>query len=180
MITLNLLPPIKKQEFHLTQIYLMIKNLIIIILFLTIIAAITLLVTKLLLQNHFTKIVAETTLTTKYATTFNKSIKEFNQKLSAVDKIQKSHVSWTKFFINFAQLVPEDVGIDNVTINGNRILINGVAKTRSQFLKFKDNLEKSDLFSEIVTPLENLLKKDDVVFNLKASINLGKLQDYEY
>ncbi|OGY43420.1 MAG: hypothetical protein A2729_04590 [Candidatus Buchananbacteria bacterium RIFCSPHIGHO2_01_FULL_39_14] len=172
MITLNLLPPVKKQEFHLTQLYLMIKDLIILILLITIIIAIALLMTKLILQNHFNQIVAQTTMTTRYANIFNKDIKEFNQDLGAVISIQKNYHDWVEFFIQLNQLIPADVGLYNLSIKDNKILITGLAKTRQNLIQLKENFEESNLFAEVAIPLENLLKKDNVDFTFKATINI--------
>ena len=176
MITLNILPPRKKQELQLAEIYIIIKNSIILILFLTIIAAIILLLAKITLQNQFNKIIEQGTLTTKVAKVFNQDIREFNQRLAAVSKIQKDYIDWTKFLIGLTQLIPEDVKVDSITIDGNKILVSGLAKSRTQFLALKDNLENSELFSNVVVPLENLLKKDNVDFDLKADINLDQIK----
>jgi len=175
MITLNLLSPDKKQSLRLTETYQTIKNLIILILLLTIITAIVLLVTKLALQNHFTRIVSESTLTIKYVSFFSQDIKEFNKQLKAVENIQSEHIAWTNFFISFAQLVPDNIGLDNLTINENKILITGFAKTRDDLIEFQNNIKNSSLFSEVTVPLENLLKKDDVDFDIKANINLEEI-----
>lgn len=177
MITLNLLPPNKKRELQLAQLYTIIKNLIILILLLTTLIAIILLFTKMILQNHFNKIVEQTTLTTKFSRLFNQDIKTFNQQLTEVEGIQKNYIPWTNFFIVFSQVVPDDIGISNLTINQNKILISGLAKTRVKLLEFKDNLENSDLFSEVVVPLENILKKENIDFSIKANINLDKLKE---
>ncbi|MFA6215698.1 MAG: PilN domain-containing protein [Patescibacteria group bacterium] len=179
MITLNLISPEKKQELRLTQLYLVIKNLIILVLLLTIMIGIVLLVTKAILQNYFNDVINETTLTTKYASIFNKELKEFNKQIRSVESIQKNYISWPNFFIDFAKLIPTDVKINDFTINNNKILITGDAKTREKLLEFKGNLEKSNLLSNVAIPLENLLKKVDVVFNVKADINLDKIKNYE-
>ena len=180
MITLNLLPPNKKQELQLARLYTVIKNLIVLILLLTIIIAITLLFTKITLQNHFNKIVEQTTLTTKFSRLFNKDIRAFNKQLAEVEKIQKDYISWINFFVKFNKLVPEEVSIYDLSLNNDKILITGLAKTREKLLFFKNNLENSDLFSEVVVPLENILKKENIDFNIKADINLGELKiDYD-
>jgi Tfp pilus assembly protein PilN len=179
MITLNLIPPIKKHELRLAQLYLVIKNLIIFTLFITVIVGIVLLASKMILQNHFNKMVAESTLTTKYANIFNKDIKEFNRQLNTVETIQKDHVAWTNFFIKFSPLVPDDIGIYNLSLDKDKIVLTGLAKTRDQLLKFKENLENSSLFSEVITPLEDLLKKENVDFHIKAKINLAELENYD-
>ncbi len=177
MITLNLLPPQKKEEIRLIQLYVVIKNLIIIILFFTIIIAIVLLFTKMTLQNYFNKIVGQTTLTTKYSRLFNQDIKIFNKQLAEVDNIQKNHIIWTKFFIEFSKIVPAETTIYDLNINEDKILISGFSKSRARLLEFKNNLENSPLFSEITVPLENLLKKENLNFDIKANLKLEELKD---
>ncbi len=176
MITLNLISPQKKQELRLTQVYLAIKNLIILILFLATIIAIILLITKVILQNYFNEVVSDTTLTTKYANIFSEDIKKFNQQIKLVDKIQQKYIPWPNFFINFTKLMPDDIGIDSLTINENKILITGLAKTRAKLLELEDNLKKSDLFLEVTVPLENLLRKENISFNIKADLNLNNFK----
>src|SRR3989344_4822341 len=176
MIILNLLSPIKKQELRLAQLYITIKNLIILILLFTIIIAVILLLSKMVVQNNFNRIVDQTTLTTKYGQIFNRDIKIFNSHLSAVEKIQKEYISWTDFLISFNQLIPDNVSLYTLNINKNnkdgiKIYITGIAKTRDDLLKLKDNLEKNEMFSEVAIPLENLLKKNDISFNIKSNIN---------
>lgn len=180
MITLNLLSPEKKRDLRLIQLYLIIKNLIVILLIFTIIVAIILLITKMALQNHFNKIIEDTTLTAQIRVVFNQDIKIFNQRLVAVEKIQKDYISWTNFLINFTNLVPDELSISSLNINrdenvGTKIFISGFAKTREKLLALKNNLENSPLFFGVDVPLENLLKKEDISFNLKADINLDKI-----
>jgi len=81
MITINLLPPLKKQELRLRGLYVAIKNLMYTVLLLTILSTIVLLATKALLQNHFNQTVAESTLTLKSGKIFNNDIRIFNQQL---------------------------------------------------------------------------------------------------
>jgi len=179
MITLNLLSPNKKKELRLMQFYGVAKNLIIFILFITSLVAIVLLLTKMVLQNNFNKIVAENTLTTRYANLFNKDVKEFNQYVRGVGKIQEEYTPWVNFFTHFSQLVPNNIIIYTLNINQDKILITGLGGTRDELLKFKDELEKSELFSKVAIPLDNLLKKDNVDFSIKANISLDRLKNYD-
>jgi len=64
--------------------------------------------------------------------------------------------------------------LNNLIINNNKILLTGSAKLRDQLLVLKNNLESSELFSNVEIPLENLLKKEGVDFNIKADINLSQ------
>lgn len=179
MILLNLLPPTKKKDLRLIQLYTVIKNLIIIVLIFTIVATTILLIIKIVLQNYFNEIVAQTTLTTKTLSVFNKDIKTFNKNLSIVEDIQKNFIPWTNFLVNFTRLVPDNVSIYNLNINKvddttYKIFIYGFAKNRDGLLAFKNNLENSNDLKEISVPLENLLTKEDIKFNIKATINLNQ------
>ncbi|MBI3290880.1 PilN domain-containing protein [Candidatus Falkowbacteria bacterium] len=172
MITLNLIPPAKKQELKLMNFYIIIKNLVIWVLLLSILIAITLLMTKAVLQSHFNQIVDQTTLTTRYATTFGQEVKEFNSRIKTVAGIQAENISWARFLVELALLVPDKISVNNLTIKDDNILLNGLAETRDDLLNLQDSMENSDLFSAVDIPLDNLLKKEDVSFTLKAKINL--------
>ena len=170
MITLNLIPQSKKDALKLARVYILIKNLTILILILTILVAITLLTTKAALQNYFNNIVSQSTFTTKYANTFVKGIKNFNAQLSAVDSIQKEHIPWTKFLVRFSALVPKNVAIQNLSVNNQKVLIKGLAVSRDQLIELENNLKKDPLFTNVIIPLENLLKRENIDFEVKADV----------
>ena len=175
MITLNLIPKEKKAEIGLMNFYITLKNVIILILCITIFIAVSLLITKAALQNYFNTVVAQTTLTNQYASSFSQGVQKFNKKLTAAEKIYSTFTSWTKFLIQFSKLVPSDVVISSINIQGQKVLLSGTAQTRDGLIKFDSNLKQSPLFSNVETPLENLLKRNDVEFNTRADINLQKL-----
>lgn len=175
MVTLNLLPPTKKQEIHLAALYLMIKNFIISILLLVIFIAISLLFTKLALQNQFSQIVDQTTLTTKTGQLFNQDIKNFNRVLSQVESIQSDYTSWADFMATLSDLAPLGINFTNIylthTAGETKMVLTGFAQNRDQLLAFKESLEKSDLFTAVTLPLESLLKKENFPFDIKADVN---------
>lgn len=172
MIILNLLPKNKKLELGLTQLYITIKNVIILILVITILVAISLLITKAALQNHFTTVVNQSTLTTQYATSFSQGVKSFNQKMMAVEKVQADYIAWTEFLIIFYELIPEEIAIFTLDVNSSKIHITGIAQTRENLLLLKSNFEQSTLFKSIDVPLNDLLKKENLDFNLRADVNI--------
>ena len=176
-LSLNLLPPEKKQDLHLHRIYLLAKNLIIILLLYIIGTAIALLLTKMALQNNFNQIVEQTTLTPRYGNLFNKDIRLFNKRLNAVAEIQEEYTSWSDLIYQLTRLVPPNISLTNISFSPaeksqEQILITGQAKTRDDLLAFKNNLESSTFLSEVNVPLDNLLKKDDISFSIKARLNL--------
>lgn len=175
MITLNLISPEKKQQFKLEQIYIVIKNLIIFVLLVSIIVATVLLATQVTLQNHFQRIVNETTLTTQYANTFSAEVREFNKIITAISEIQGGHTDWTSFIVNFSAMTPKEVDIKNMTINGDKILLKGFASSRDDLLELKNNFETSEMFTEIEMPIDDLLKKNNINFDIKATIIFEKI-----
>ena len=144
MITLNLLPLIKKQELRLRGLYLAIKNLVFTILLLAIFSAIALLITKAVLQNHFNETVADNTLTLQFDQIFNNDIRMFNKQLTAVDTIQRDYIRWSAFFSALAQLVPSNVTLSSVSVietGGSRtVSLTGLAATREALLAFQSKL----------------------------------------
>ena len=176
-INLNLLPPARKQALQIHHIYMLAKNLIIIILLYIIGTAIALLITKMALQNHFNQIVEQTTLTTRYGNLFHKDIRLFNKRLNEVAKIQQEYRTWSDLIYQLVRLVPSGISLTNLSFNpaetDQKILLSGRASDRTSLLEFKNNLENSTFLSEINVPLENLLKKENIDFAIKATLNLN-------
>lgn len=170
MISLNLISPEKKQQFRLEQIYIVIKNLIILLLLVLIIIAIALLFTKASLQNHFSRIVEETTLTTQYANTFGTEVREFNKIIVAVDNVQEEYTDWVSFLDKTAGLVSGNIYLKTITISDNKIVIKGFAATRDELLILKENFENAEIFTDVEMPLEDLLKRNNIEFDIKATI----------
>lgn len=176
MITLNLIPTEKKKTIQLTQIFLILKNIALVLLLIIAIVAIILLAGKVIIDNQFSRIVEETSLTNRYANLFNVEIKEFNTLVQAVDKIESSYIPWNNFFFEFTNLVPTNVQIYSFELNQGKLLLTGLADSRESLLNFKSNLEKNSAFSNIKVPMDNILKKDNIKFSIISDINLNKLK----
>ena len=180
MIILNLLPPQVKLDRKTRELFVVFKNLIIVMLLITTVAAIILLVARGLLQNHFNRVVAESTLTTRQSNIFSTQLKTFKQRLQAVTDIQEKYIRWSHFIVSFAELIPTDVGITTLRIGEGQpapVTITGVAKTRDQLLELQQRLQQSPIFpSSVVIPLENLLTRENVPFILTTTIDLSPFQ----
>jgi type IV pilus assembly protein PilM len=174
--TLNLIPPEKKKDLELTQLFFIIRNIIGIIFIVTSFSAIILLTSKIVLNDVFIKTVEQTTLTTKYAKLFNHEIKNFNIKVQTVEMIENDYIPWKDFLIDFTKLIPRQTILDSAEIYKDRILIAGQAPTRADLLELKANFEKSPYFSEVNVPLENLLKRENIRFTIKAKLNLKQIK----
>ncbi|MFA6322309.1 MAG: hypothetical protein WCX71_02415 [Candidatus Buchananbacteria bacterium] len=179
MITLNLIPAEKKKDIQLTQIFIVIRNSVINIFLLVSLVAIILLTSKAIIDDNFAKIVAESTLTTRYAKLFNHEIKDFNNTVQAIEKIENGFIPWSNFLVNLSGDLPNNLVIYSLELNNDKILITGFANSRNDLLELKNNFGKREELSNITIPIDNLLKKDDINFNLKADIDLSKIKNYE-
>jgi len=179
MIALNLIPPKQKQEIKLRQFYIIIKNLTYVFLLFTIFIAVILMSAKAILQNNFNRIVADSTLVTRYGPIFNNEIDEFNKQLTVVSDIQANYISWSGFINELILHMPENtfiysLGIDKIN---QQLTISGLSRTRDDLLKFKESLENFDLISGVDIPLESLLNKENINFEIKTTIDLGKMKN---
>lgn len=179
MITLNLIPPDKKKNLRLANSLLIIKNNLIVLFFVIVFSTIILLVGKAAIDEHFANVVSQSTLITRFTKIFNYEIKDFNHKVSAADEIQNKTMPWVAFFAEFSKLIPEGVTVEYLEMKDGKIVLNGNAKTRNDLLLLKNNFENFSLFNNVNIPLESLLKKEDIDFNLKANYENEKLKSYE-
>lgn len=110
----------------------------------------------------------------------NNSNNELQGTASTVDKILKVQSEFFKpsFVIyDIVDIAGENISFSNLSIDKktNRVLISGFAKTRDDLLNFKNKLSNSKNYSNINFPIENLLSKEKILFNISFDI-----KSYEY
>jgi len=178
MTNLNLISPTQKKELQLLQFYIAIKNLTIVLLLFTIIVAVILLFSKMIIQRSFEKTVADTTLTTKYGRIFNKEIEIFNRQLNEVINIQNEYITWTKFIKKLNALIPDGVSLNTLELSKETetIYISGFANTRDNFLILKENLENFDIIKKVEIPLESLFNKENIEFDIETELDIEKIK----
>ena len=183
MLALNLISEELKKEIKLRRLYLLIKKINLTLIIITIVATITLLTTKAILQSGFNNIVGQTTLVTKNNQGYNNKIRDINNKLYFVEKIQNNFIPWSNLLKTVAAITPKDIGLYYLKINleEQAIKIKGKAGRRESLLDFKQNLETAAIFQEIDLPLKNILEKENINFEINAKINLAGWQNsYEW
>jgi hypothetical protein len=178
MLTLNLVSAGQKREIKLRHIYGLIKTVNYILIIIAIIIAIILLVAKTILQSKFNDIVSETTLVTKTNQGYNNNVREINDKLNFIDEIQTDYLPWSELMINLAEITPNDISLNYLKVNSldQTIIIKGRAKLRSGLLNFKNRMSESVYFKDIDFPIQNILEKENIDFEINAKLNLSSLQ----
>lgn len=178
MITINLIPSKQKAELRLFSFYIVLKKTILLILFSIIVIAIVLLATKIILQDYFTTMISESSQSISISKLTSPKIKEFKNELIKIGEIQKNYYAWTKFFIKFNDLVDNGITIEQLMISRDgELKIACAAKKRDDLLNFKNNLDKSEMFTnKFEIPLEVLLDKENIKFSFNLKVDLDKIQ----
>jgi hypothetical protein len=163
MITLNLISPQQKNFLKVRRIYLYFRNLCGMILTYTILIAIIAIIAK-----NSLNILAINYENQNYLDIKEKEIKKINTQLAGVLAIQGQFTPWSKMLLDIFRLIPANIQIIDLEINkkNQTIKIQGIAKTRNDYLNLLTTLENSPMIKEFDRPVENLLSKEFINFNL--------------
>lgn len=164
MINLNLISPEQKKLLKTKRIYLLFKNLSSVILVFTIIISVALIFTYNSLDifynlNPYTK---------DSMSLDEQEINTINNQLNNIVTIQNRFTLWSKIIITITNLIPENIKVDNLEINKKtkKVRIDGFAETRNDYLDLINSLEQDENLSDLKSPLENLLSKEDINFSI--------------
>lgn len=173
MLRLNILPQKQKKEIRLKLLYNKLKNIFSVIIIISCAYAILLLLMELTLQMHFISTIDETSLINKSTENYSTKIYDINVQLDEAETIQKNY-SQKSILIEFlSQNIKSDISISNLSLNknNNTLSLTGFSGSRQSLLDLKEVLENADNFSSVNFPISNLLKKNDINFDISAQID---------
>lgn len=178
MITLNLISEELKKQIKFKHIFLLLKRIYYIFLVLIIVLSIMILSARIILQNRFNDVVEQTSLISRSDKSNGSKISEINSKLDTVAEIQDKFVYWSKLFSNIFNSISDDISLSYFSVNqlDKTIKFQGLAKTRESLLSLNNDLEKSNLFTDINFPMSNILEEKNINFEINAKINLSQLK----
>ena len=173
MITLNLITYKIKKELTREKIFSIVNDILLIILFTVIVNGIFIFISHKILADNFEKIQKQRDLISIANQPFNLEVTEINNRMQKIKNIQDEYTKWSDILAEINNLIPSGIKIDQMQFNSltNTFNISGKALLRADFLILKENLEKSKLFTEITSPLSNLLRDQDVQFSLDGKLN---------
>jgi Tfp pilus assembly protein PilN len=173
MLSLNLVSDELKKEIKLRHIYKLIKKIGYTFIITTIVISAVLTAAKIILKKNYIKIVEQTSLVNISKQSYASRVKEINLRLNAISEIQNNYISWADLLKYLSEKTPGKITLSFIKINKDNatLKIGGEAKTREDLLIFKENLENSKVFSDINLPLENILEKENISFEISAKIN---------
>jgi Tfp pilus assembly protein PilN len=177
MIKLNLLPPEEKTSLQTERIFSCLfyyckRIFAILIIFILALAGIWIFLRIQIEKEENALAKLEKSNFSQEIKSFEKEIEAANKAIAQLETIQKESILYSKIL--------EDLSLttaDNIQLSGfifdkktNKGSLSGYALERESFISFKNSLEKSAYFSEINSPVSNLVKSADNNFVISFSL----------
>lgn len=181
MIKLDLLPPLEKKNLYLEQIqcWILFYASTTLIIFLVFVGFLLGIWSFLVIQQNSLASNLRSIQSNSWGQALieqRNAVKKTNQDLERINRIQKSHKYYSRLLAGLADLIPEGVRLESISIgqDGQAVLY-GFAPKRDQVIVFKENLEQSKLFDNIFSPLANLTRQEAINFYFKFKLKSGVL-----
>lgn len=110
---------------------------------------------------------------------YEEGLKEIKTKIGFIRQIQKFNIDWTVLFNKFAILLPQEITLNSIEGDGYGLLVKGIAQNRDALIKMKEELTKDVCFKNIDIPLNNIVLRENIDFELKFDIEDKCLNNYE-
>jgi hypothetical protein len=176
MLSLNIISPTLKKEIKTKTLYRSVKKLANIIFAVFIIYSFIFLGAKIILQSHFNQLVNINTSLNRGPENYVITVKDINAKIEDIEKIQNESIYWSYLIEKINNLVSEGIIISKIQASSENptLALKGNANTRDSLLIFKENLERDGIFSNIELPIQSLLSKTNINFDI--NITLGSYE----
>lgn len=170
---LNLLPPDKKRHLKKMINFQFLKNIAGIFLIFLSLMGIVLLGGQWVLEDYYGQLTEHVfSITEKHSNT-NNVIKNINNTLIKVEKIQKEYIDWTPLLLEITEVIPENIQIDRINISQkNELSISGLAKDRQAMLILQKTLKEITWLEDFSIPPAQLTEKENIQFSFVIPIKL--------
>lgn len=176
---LNLLPPDRRRAYDEFLLFLALRRFAIVLgIFFVLVSGLlygsTILLQQKVLQEQASTEAVEQRLSDIGGASFEQQIRDFNQMLGRVNTLQNGTVHWTPILHDLWTIVPAGVTFTSVEVDANQktIAFRGTATVRDDLLSFQNALAHSERFSNPSSPISNLLQRENIVFEIHASVIL--------
>lgn len=173
MLELNIIPSELKKEIKIKELIKSIDLIVYIITFSIIFYEIVLFGSQLFLQNYLSEISSQNTIVTRNTDNYSKQVKDINKQISCIDTIQKENIKWSSLLSTLLNSIPEDIKLRSALLNkkDDSLFISGVAGTRDSLISLRKYFENSNNFNLISFPVQNLVEKRNINFEVSLKIN---------
>lgn len=173
-MTINLIPPKLKKEKDFrktTGIFFTFLNIILIV--------IIIVTSTCVAANYFyeqdskklqNQINDQQTALIKFSS-LKSEVSTVNSKLDIINNIDSSRILWSNIVLELGRCTPAEVQIKTLTSSENKITIAGSAATRRDIAKFKEKLESSKNFKNVIFTSSSLTEESsDYNFDLNCEL----------
>lgn len=102
---------------------------------------------------------------------YEKKFQDTNALVNTVEKIDQSHLYFSKVFLLLDTLTPPGIIINQMKTEEYKISLSGKAEKREDLLSFDKRLKDSvTCISDVVIPVSNLFSQTDIDFQLDFSV----------
>jgi len=180
MLTLNIIPKNLKQEIKNYQIQKLIKSLLKILFIFSILIILNTSISYIYLNNYIKNEInplVEHGSDKKNIDAENK-LAEISSKIDRLDKMQDNFIPWSNLLLSIAEDTPSEINYNQITINkaDSSLLLKGFAPTREDLIKLRDSLKKNNFILELNFPVSNMLKKENINFDINTKINIDAIK----
>ncbi len=110
---------------------------------------------------------------------YEEYLREAGLRVDLIKIIQRFDVGWIAVFEKLSTLLPQEVLIKSIKGNGLNLTLKGTAQNRDFLIKMKEDLENDDCFDGINIPLNNIVLRENIEFELNFDVNMKCLNSYE-
>jgi len=99
-------------------------------------------------------------------------IQQTNDNLTYLNQLNLYTMETSAVVNQICQLIPDGVKINSLAINrdNQECFVGGHADSRQQLLNFQNTLENTKIFYSVELPLSNLLKEQNLIFELSFNL----------
>lgn len=101
-------------------------------------------------------------------------IRNLNQQLTTADQMLSQKINWSQILSQLNAVNADGINLINLSLDKNLklIIITGLADGRQNLLDYQRGLEQVRFIKNLQLPVENLLKKTNLDFQITAQIDL--------
>lgn len=170
---LNLLPPDKKRHLKKMINFQFLKNIAGIFLIFLSVSGIILLGGRWVLEDYYIKLTEHILSINSRHSDTNNIIRNINNILVKVEKIQKEYTNWTALLLEVTETIPQNIEVLKINFNQkNELNINGIAPDRQSLLTLQNALEKITWIKDFTIPPAQLTEKQNINFSFVIPIKL--------
>ncbi len=171
-IDLNLLPVAKKNRLDYIINFLLIKDTLYLIIFISSILAATLIWSWIFLENDFSNLAKSAASVNRQYYTYNQDVKNINNLVRNINLANQNFVPVTPRAKELINSLPNDIKINSLQVDrrAQTLIITGTALTRAALLRYQDILNKISWITQVETPASQLFQKENINFEFKTKL----------